>query len=337
MRIELFPLFGGVPSNADNLEIVGTFTRRFEEHKWSTVWPASGVIRRQDGTIETETIWIEGNLKQCDDFNSKWSWLPRKRWGRFFNLSLFWSFGYYHWMCDVLTRLHTVIPRLNPEVQVILPSRMTAWQSRALELIGLPRNLWLPYTGKRPWKVENLFYASPVAMTGDHEEKSLQWVRDTLWQRCLGGAPGRPGWRKLYLTRKNTWSRNVVNEGELFPLLQKSGFEIIDCAKLTFDEQVRTFSEAACVVGPHGAAFTNILWSPPGLKLLEVFEPTAVRRCYWSMCQILGHHHACGVGQPVLQKKGEANIHVPAKDFFESLEKLSTPQTEYHINSSILS
>ena len=49
--------------------------------------------------------------------------------------------------------------------------------------------------------------------------------------------------------------------------------------------------EAACVVGPHGAALTNFLWAPPGAAILEVFQASAVRRCYWSMCKTLGHRY----------------------------------------------
>ena len=157
-------------------------------------------------------------------------------------------------------------------------------------------------------------------MTGDHEPKSLHWVRDTIWQRCLGGAPTRAGWRKLYLTRNQTWSRNIVNEAELIPQLQESGFEVVDCGTLSFDEQVRLFSEAAQIVGPHGAAFTNVLWSPPGLKVFEIFEPASVRRCYWSMCRTLGHRHDCGIGQPVVQAGKEANIRVPINDFIRAVE-----------------
>jgi len=320
MRIELKPLFGEVPVNSENLEVIGLIPRRFENFQWPTVWPGSGLVRRADGQLEFETIWVEQNLKDCGDYHSGWSWLPEKRRGRFFNLSLFWSFGYYHWMCDVLTRLHTVLPQLTPDIQVILPPNLKPWQSRSLELIGLSQNQCVSYTGKRPWKVEQLFYASPVAMTGDHESKSLLWVRDTVWQRCLGGAPTRIGWRKLYLTRNQTWSRNIVNETELIPPLRERGFEVMDCGKLSFDEQVRLFSEAAYIVGPHGAAFTNMLWSPPGLKVLEIFEPASVRRCYWSMCQTLGHRHACGIGQPVSQEGKEANIRIPAKDLIRAVE-----------------
>jgi capsular polysaccharide biosynthesis protein len=323
MRVELEPLFGEVPTNADNLEIVGVYQQRFEEKSWATVWPGSGVIRWADGSIETETIWQDEHLKQCGDFHSQWSWFPRTQRGRYFNLSLFWSPGYYHWICDVLTRLHTVLPRLSPDVQVILPPRMSSWQSRSLELIGLPQSQWLPYTGKRPWKVEHLFYASPVSMTGDHEEKSLCWVRDTIWRRCLGEPPLRPGWRKLYLTRKHTRSRNLVNEPELLPLLLERGFEVVDCENMTFDEQVRMFSEAAYVVGPHGAAFTNILWSRPGARIFEVFEPAAVRRCYWSLCKTLGNRHGCGIAESVHNNDGgEPNIRVGKQEFEQALDKM---------------
>jgi hypothetical protein len=37
VRVELDPLFGVVPTNADNLEIVGVLQRRFEEKSWATV------------------------------------------------------------------------------------------------------------------------------------------------------------------------------------------------------------------------------------------------------------------------------------------------------------
>jgi capsular polysaccharide biosynthesis protein len=332
MKANLQALFGEIPANSDNLEIIGTFERRFEEQDWATVWPASGVIRWADGSIEPETLWIKvsaearrrwvkNQLAQCGDFQSKWSWWPRKRRGRFFNLSLFWSTGYYHWICDVLPRLHNVLSRLTPDIQVILPPGMATWQKRSLELIGLPQNQWLSYADRRPWKVEHLLFASPVAMTGDLEENSIKWVRDTIWQCALGGIPARAGWKRLYLTRKNTWSRNLVNEVELLPLLLERGFEIIDCGGLNFDEQVQLFSEAACVVGPHGAAFTNILWSLPGVKVFEIFEPTAVRRCYWSLSKVLGHHHTCGIGQAVAQPQREPNIKVPMAELIEGLDQ----------------
>ena len=50
MRAVLTPLFGEVPPNAENLEIVGSCKRRFEEQTWTTIWPDSGVVRWADGS-----------------------------------------------------------------------------------------------------------------------------------------------------------------------------------------------------------------------------------------------------------------------------------------------
>jgi hypothetical protein len=319
MRAELKSLFGEIPSNADNLEIVGTFPERFEEKSQATVWPASGVIRWEDGSIESEAIWVESNLAQCGDYHSKWSAFPKGRRGRFFNLSLFWWQNYYHWVCDVLVRWQRALPHLSADVRVILPLGLTAWQNRSLELAGPALDRCLQYSGKRPWKVEHLTYVSPVAMTGDHEPNSLLSLRDIIRQK-LGCIPAKPGWRKLYLTRKNAPSRSIVNEDKFLPLLKERGFEVVNCGAMSFEEQVRLFSEAQCVAGPHGAAFTNILWSPPGLKVFEIFEPGSVRRCYWSISKALGHEHVCGVGDSVPNGKGEPNIHLTLLQFATGLD-----------------
>jgi capsular polysaccharide biosynthesis protein len=221
----------------------------------------------------------------------------------------------------VLARLRRVVPKLGPEVRIILPPRLTAWQKRSLELVGLPFNQCVVYCGKRPWKVEDLVYASPVAMTGDHEPESLHWVRDII-REGLGITTAKSGWRRLYLARNRTGSRRVVNEAELLQLLLPRGFDVVDCGSLDYASQVALFSEAAFVVGPHGAAFTNVLWSPAGTQVFEIFEPGSVRRCYWSMCQALGHRHNCGIGEAVAQIHGEANIEVPILEFIQALDAL---------------
>jgi capsular polysaccharide biosynthesis protein len=320
MRVELKPLFGEIPSNADNLEIVGSFPNRYEVWPNVTVWPGSGVLRQDDGTIVPETIWTGKNLEQCGDYHSGWSRFPRRQRGCFFNVSLFWWQNYYHWICDVLVRLRRALGHFNEGTRIILPPGLTAWQRRSLELIRLPFDKSVHYSGKRPWKVERLIYVPPVAMTGDHERESLLLLRQAIWEN-LDCTPAKPGWRKIYLTRKNAPSRRIVNEDELLPLLRERGFEVVDCGTLSFDEQVKLFSEARYVVGPHGASLTNIVWAPAGAKVFEIFEPGSVRRCYWSMCQALGHDHACGVGRPVEQKGGESDIEVPAKLLVQSWDE----------------
>lgn len=314
MRVNLDPLFGSIPPETSDLEVGGELSRRFEEKKSATVWPRSGLIRWADGSIETETIWDPKNIEQCADYHSKWSRFPKRLHGTFFNLSLFWWPNYYHWLCDVLTRLHNVLLRLAPDIQVILPPGLAAWQQRTLDYIGLPRNQCVPYNNRRPWKVEKLLYVSPVLMTANHEPKSLFWLRDRILNGAHATQPGKKS-RRLYVTRRQAGHRRIVNEPELLPILEKYRFETVECESLTFEEQVKTFSEASMVAGPHGAGMTNILWSSPGLKFLEIFEPSSVRVCYWSLARTLGHDYACCVGDNISNGQGEPNMLVNPESF----------------------
>jgi len=332
MRADLNIIFGKLSDSTDNLEIIGSLSNRVVEKSWPTVWPASGLVRWADGSLEFETIWIRKNLIQCADYFSFFSKIPIRKKGRYFNLSLFWYFGYYHWICDILTRLHSLQPFLSGDIKIILPPYINSWQKRSLEIIGLPIEQCINFSGKRPWLVERLLYVSPVAMTGDHEVSSLKWVKDTILDHVLGPGIRPKASRKIYLARKNTWSRNIINENELIPLLCDKGFEIVDCAQYSFDDQVRFFSEAAFVIGPHGGALTNILWAPEGLKVFEIFESTAIRRCYWSMCKTLGHDHYCGVADSVYNQKREPNIHVNIKEIDRAIDKIldnADCRTEY--------
>jgi capsular polysaccharide biosynthesis protein len=242
--------------------------------------------------------------------------------GHCFNLSLFWWPNYYHWLCDVLPRLHGVLERLTPDLRVILPRQMTPFHRRSLELLGLSSAQCIQHAGRRPWKVERLEYASPVAMTGDHEPQSLLWMRAKLLNGCLGHSEVPPGGRRLYVSRRRAAARRIANEAELMPVLKHHGFEMIEPEAMSFEEQVRIFSAAAVVAGPHGAGFTNMLWCARGTRVLEIFEPGSVRRCYWSLAQALGHAYACGVGAAVPNGDGEPDMQVRADDFGSALKRV---------------
>jgi capsular polysaccharide biosynthesis protein len=322
MRADLHPLFGLIPENSHNLEIVGEFSRRFEIWEKAMVWPRSGVVAHPNGQVVTESIWINENLLYCGDFHSRWSLLPRTKKGVYFNLNLFWGSNYYHWHCDVLTRLVWALPQFPLETQVILPPALTSWQKRSLELVGLKSSRCVTYKGRRPWELEKLVWASPLTMTGDHEPQSLQKLRKTVFDHLGHEMPQVPGTRKLYLTRRNTHGRRVTNEEEVLPLLLEKGFEAVDCGQLSYDEQVRMFSEAGVVVAPHGAALTNLLWSPPDTQVFEIFEPGTVRRCYWSLCGTLKHSYHCAIGKTCERTDREADMIIDLQDFAAALKKI---------------
>lgn len=79
--------------------------------------------------------------------------------------------------------------------------------------------------------------------------------------------------RRLYITRSRTRLRYIENGSELEDVLKKHKFEIIDPDTLTMEDQIKIFSEAAVIVGIHGAGLTNIYFRNNFCNILEIFPP----------------------------------------------------------------
>src|ERR1700677_3497143 len=103
---------------------------------------------------------------------------------------------------------------------------------------------------------------------------------------------------KIYL-RRGEGRRRLVNETELEAALQERGFVSIKPEKLSVREQAGLLSSARCVVAPHGAALTNLIFAPRGARLLELFHPQYKNRYYVSVAAACGHHYASVDGQAV--------------------------------------
>lgn len=322
MRADIKPIFGEIPVPSDNLEIVGEFPRRIEHLDNAIVWPGSGVVCRPDGQVENQSVWVPANLRYCHDYHSKWSFFPRRKKGSYFNLSLFWWSNYYHWHCDILTRLIFILPHLPAGTQVILPRGLSKLQRVSLEMVGLDLDRCVEYNGRRPWKVDELIWTAPLAMTGDHEASTLQLLRETLFQQSGMAVPKSPGNRRLYLTRKNTRGREVVNEEEVLAILLTRGFESVDCSTLDYRQQMEVVSQAGWIVAPHGAALTNLLWCAPGTSVFEIFEPCTVRRCYWSLSRALDFRYHCAIAETRNRVGGEADMVVDSEKFSLALDQI---------------
>lgn len=97
--------------------------------------------------------------------------------------------------------------------------------------------------------------------------------------------------RRLYVPRAHT--RRVVNDNDVFGLLQCFGFEKIDTDAMSYDEQVRVFSEAEAIVGPHGAALTNLIFARENCKILELFPKYGGSAAYYHIATSMGCKYSC--------------------------------------------
>jgi capsular polysaccharide biosynthesis protein len=96
-------------------------------------------------------------------------------------------------------------------------------------------------------------------------------------------------------------------------VLQAHGFRILHAERMPLIDQVEAFRRASFVIGPHGAGLMNLIFAPPGTRVLELFEPSEVRRCYWAHCRELGHNYHFQLGTPGPMRGSEPEIVVDSQ------------------------
>lgn len=94
--------------------------------------------------------------------------------------------------------------------------------------------------------------------------------------------------RKIYISRLDADRRKLINENDVIDLVSSLGFEIIECSKLTVEEQRKLFASASIVIAPHGAALTNIVWMHQRSTLIELLPQQHAYPCFYDMARIIG-------------------------------------------------
>lgn len=111
-----------------------------------------------------------------------------------------------------------------------------------------------------------------------------QWTCQFLRRLLLHSA--RPVSLRLYISRRHA-SRSVINEAEVLALLEPLGFQTVLLESLSVRQQANLLAQAEAVIAPHGGGLTNLLFCPPGTKVIELFPPDFVYPCYWLVANLV--------------------------------------------------
>lgn len=216
-----------------------------------------------------------------------------------------WSAGYYHWVTESLPRA-LEIRRRYPDAIPILPKDHYAGYAAALTALGFDDVRWFPQSS-------NALIHSPVVSEcpprfGTTDPALLRDVRDAISAHYRLKATKEPH-RIVYVSRARARGRRVRNEAQLTAMLQSLGAEVVHFEDLDFAAQVRLMGETRLLVSIHGAGLTNMMWMPPGGRVIELlpvrngwFDWNSVRRsfrhdaCYVRLAEALGHRHRALLG-----------------------------------------
>ena len=206
--------------------------------------------------------------------------------------------NYWHFLLEVLPRwamVRQILPGVDVDA-VFVPSAL-GYERDLLAMAGIDSELVIP-TGTTP-----AVRASRLLVPGYPNHRELQprwlvdWVRQTFKPVDTAGKP-----RRLFVTRgSGPNTRRLVEGPAIEAMLQERGFVTIDPGTMSVQEQIDHFAAAEEVVGIHGAALTNLVFAPAGVRVLEMFAPTYVKHCYWALLHNIPdsrYRYLLGRGEP---------------------------------------
>jgi capsular polysaccharide biosynthesis protein len=203
--------------------------------------------------------------------------------------------NYFHWLIEYLGRAY-IISKINgiKNIPLIIDGEMFDSEFESLQsvlpnwpIIKLPKQTLL--------KVKKLHIPSISTFHPDQLDtpywkgsgiclETLKFLKSAcLSSNQLDQFKSKKK-KKIYITRKagSHSGRNIINNREVEILMDGLGFEIIDPSELTFKAQIQIFMESSTIIGPMGAAFTNIIFCEPKTKIIALSSPYTKRFCMQS-------------------------------------------------------
>ena len=188
----------------------------------------------------------------------------------------FGSWNYYHWMVEILPKLVVESSGKLSDFPLLVSEsvRKTLPMLDSLNYVGGGRPIiWID--PRCSYEVGEMAYIDspnmmPFNMLYNHRflakdflfrKSSLLQMRDKILTNMKEGndcwGVGCP--KKIFLVRKH--GRRPYNQDEAFELLKKYGYSAIAMEEFSFARQIEMFNNADVIVGPTGAAWTNIMFA----------------------------------------------------------------------------
>ena len=245
-------------------------------------------------------------------------------------LSVRWGTTYFHWMTDLLPRIHLLHLRGIDFANIdkfVVNSYEREYEKYTLQHFGIPEDKIIESCQTPHIQAEKLLI--PYVHYG-----GVNWVGQFLRQQFLTSSRIQTSDnlnQRIYISRKYAQSRRVTNEVELVSCLtEKFGFKSIVLETMSLAEQVAVMAAATVVVSPHGAGLTNIVFCDRGTKVIEIFSPQYVNACYWLLSHqvAIEYYYFFGESQPQSSPENSQNFcRNPGNtdsDIFVNIDKLIT-------------
>lgn len=195
--------------------------------------------------------------------------------------------NYAHWLYDVLPRFHLLQQAglVREDSQYLVPPLDREFKLVTLERLGIDAGRCIEISGPVLVEAERLAASAGHRNHGRVEPWIPQFLRSAFLRE------GRQTGRRLYVNRRDTKLRRVLNEEQLESALAARGFVSISASDYDFQDKMDLYRSAEIVVAPHGAGLANIAFCAPGTQIVEIHGDDWSDPWYGDAARGVGLHH----------------------------------------------
>ena len=175
--------------------------------------------------------------------------------------------NYSHWLARHVLKLALLEKAgVTESLPLLVNEDLRGYQVDLLDLLGISRDRLLPMPTGLVVRCREIIV--PVLLMHHRKMRfGIDWLRERLASLLEPPASAQD---LLFVSRRDSPNRVLLNEAEIADALTRRGFKTIVPGEMRFAEQVRSFSRARMVVGAHGAGLTNVMFAPAHARVLEI-------------------------------------------------------------------
>ena len=220
--------------------------------------------------------------------------------------------NYYHWMNDILPRLHVLTKSgidIDSIQQFVINPLEHPFQYETLERFGINESR-LCITENAPTYLQCDELLLPTYGSNTLGKGQAPWNPAFVKSAFLDKRCAQPTDR-VYISRRQANGRSVENENELVAEIRKRGFRQVELEGMSVAQQACLFNEASVIISPHGAGLSNIVFCEPATTVIELYD-SHIAPCFWITSEMTSLRHAvhyCGDARQSADIPGDETYH----------------------------
>lgn len=185
---------------------------------------------------------------------------------------------YGHFILDVLCQL-ALLEIYGVEYDYLCIPYSHKFMQDLLDLWGIEEHKIIPYMNNIKISADTIILPTAVTQTPQviwftnyTIDFLIKYVREKLLTNIKNKNYTFTGAKKIFISRKDSTLRNIPNEDEIFKEFEIRGFKRYELSKLSALDQILLFHNADEIVSFVGSGSTNIIFSKPGTKYIEIIQ-----------------------------------------------------------------